>query len=1036
MRKFFSILLFSFGILAGVSAQTKSISGKVTDEKGAGLAGVSVIITGTNQGTTTNANGVYTVSVNDNTKSLSFSNTGYSTQDVAIGSRKTINVSLKSSRVDLEEVVITGYGREKKTQFSGAATTLSADKVETVPVGAFDQTLQGRVAGMQVNSGSGQPGSSANITIRGIQSISGAGAQPLYILDGVPMPANDMQTLNANDFESITVLKDASAAALYGARGGLGVIVITTKKGKAGTNNFTYRTQFGFTQPPNPSNFNMMNTEQILFYEERAGLAGAGITSPGWIYSKKNPSYALQTPAVQARRDFLLDSLRGINSNFYDVLFRQGLSQTHDLNFSGGTDKTKFYISAGMFDQKGTDLNSRLRRYTTRMNIDHTVGKLNVNFNNSIGYSISNLTEGEWLGNSARNPFQIVWRAKPYENPYRADGSIIFGANTSSVPKVIGNTLEALQNAFWQNRQIKIHSGLTMAYKLLPYLTLKNTVGIDVASETGIRAINANSYVGSLQTFNAGFNTEASSTNALLINTAAVIFNKKFGKHDVETGGYFEVVRGYQKALGFFLYNLDPRLSLTGQGAGTLPTGGTPTYPQNASSAKSGYGIRSFFASSRYTYNNKYTVNGSIRRDGTSRILNEDNKEITTWAAGFTWNAARESFFKNQNVLSDLKLRFSYGQTPNIGSITTGGFGISGGLYGVTNYLGPQIPSFGTSNAFYGSTIAGQVPTTPGNPNLKIETIEKSNIGIDLGFWRNRGTLTADFYRNITNDLFVSQPLGATSGFGNTSLPINAGKMSNKGVELNLSVDVIRTQKFDVTLGANHAININKIEDLGAVNEYPVGTGIIRKGLPFGSHYTQHYLGADPATGRPTYKRADGTITTNISEAGLFADFGTYLPKHTGGFTADVRISRITISALFSYQFDVFRYNNVENWTTRGISGYTNAVNQNTILLTEQWQKPGDNKYYPSPLYDKGFTSADIQDAKFLRFRNLNVSYAFPGLNKNGRSVIKSAKFYVQGQNLWIWSPWRGLDPEDRDNISLNEFPNPRMLVTGIDINF
>ncbi len=319
---------------------------------------------------------------------------------------------------------------------------------------------------------------------------------------------------------------------------------------------------------------------------------------------------------------------------------------------------------------------------------------------------------------------------------------------------------------------------------------------------------------------------------------------------------------------------------------------------------------------------------------------------------------------------------------------------------------------------------------------LRIETIEKLNFGIEIGAWHNRANLKLDYYRNITNDLFVSQPLGSTTGFGGTSLPINAGKMSNRGIEATLSIDVVKSKNIDFTLGFNHAINKNKIEDLGIVNEYPLGTGIIRKGLPYGTHYSQHYLGADPATGRPTYKKADGSVTTDINQAGLFADFGTWQPKHVGGFTADVRIHRVSISALFSYQFEVYRYDNVESWTTRSTAGYINAVNQNRILLTEQWQKPGDVKYYAGALYDRGFTSADIHDAKFLRFRNLNVSYLLPSLSINGKSLIKSAKFYVQGQNLWIWSPWRGLDPEDSNNISLNEFPNPRMIVTGIDINF
>jgi TonB-linked SusC/RagA family outer membrane protein len=1042
MRKFLILLTCLFFALMQLTAQNRSISGRVTDEKGTPIINASVLVKGTKFGTVTGADGLFTIAVSPKASKLVISSVDMVATEVAIGSEPVISVSLKRDN-DLKEVVITGYSREKKSQFTGSAAVLSSKVVENTPVGSFDQVLQGRAPGMVVNSGSGQPGASANITIRGIKSISGAGVQPLYILDGVPIPPADFQGFNPNDFESITVLKDAGAAALYGARGALGVIVITSKKGKAGATNLTYRTQYGFTQAPSPSKFNMMNTQEALAYEEISGLAGAAVTGPGWAYSKKNPTYATQTPVVQARRDFLLDSFRNINPNYSNILFRQGISKTHEVNLSGGSDKTRFFVSAGLFDQQGTDLNSRLRRYSTRFNLDHTVGKLTFQFNNSAAFAFTNFNEGEWLGNSARNPFQIVWRAKPYENPYDAKGNPIFGTSTTTSPKVIGNALEGVQNSYWQDRQIKINSGLTLSYKLSPTITLKNVFGIDVGSELGLRSINANSYIGSLQTNNSGFHSEAYRIRSQIINTTGAIFSNKFDRHEVSVGTYFEIVRAWQRGLGFTLLNLDPRLPLTGQGAGPLPVGGATTYQQTASSAKSGFGIRSYFATGKYTYNNKYTVTGNVRRDGTSRIANEANKQITTWSAGFIWSAIKERFMASQNIFTDLSLRASYGEVPNIGSIATtpGGYVLPGNLYNITNYLGPQLLTFGTTPtpttlAFAGSTITGQVPASPGTPNLRIERVEKTNLGIDFSLWKSRARFTVDVYSETTKDLFISLPLGSTSGFGGVNLPINAGTMSNKGVELSVNIDLVRTKDIDFTIGFNHAINKNTIEDLGPLNEYPTGTSIIRKGLSFGTHYTQNYLGADPATGRPLYEKEDGKTTTNINEAGLFAKFGTYLPKHVGGFTADFRVKRLSVSALFSYQFDVYRYNNIESWTTRGNSGFSNAVNQNRILLTEQWQKPGDVKFYTSPLYDRGFTSADVHDAKFLRFRTLSLTYQVPGVTIKGFNLIKGAKFYVQGQNLWIWSPWRGLDPEDNNNISLNEFPNPRMLVTGIDINF
>lgn len=1017
-----------------VMAQNRTLTGRVTDATGNPVPGASVQIKGTNVGTVSNSDGTFTISVPQNARALVISGVGMSQRELTIGNQNNITVSLSPSEQNLQEVVVsTGYTRERRSQFAGAATVLSGRVVDAVPVGSFDQALQGRAPGLLVNSGSGQPGASANITIRGVQSIQGSGAQPLYVIDGVPMPSFDMQSINPNDFESITVLKDASASALYGARGGVGVIVITTKRGKSGIPAFTYRTQYGITTPPNFDRLNLMNSAEILQYEERIGLQGAVTNTPGWVYSPNNPANANLTPETKARYASILDSIRGINTDLRDVLFRQGISRTHELNMSGGSERTKYFLSGSYFDQEGIDRGSSLTRYTTRFNLEQTANKLTVMFNTLVGYSQTRLSEGEWLGNSPRNPFQLIYRAKPYENPFRADGTPNWGPSTSLNLRQVGNLLEGIQNSAWKQNQLKINSGLTLAYQILPTLTLRNTAGIDFANDNYQRYVNASSYIGSLQSFQSGEGRDANRQTTNLINTTALIFNKKIGAvHEVEAGAYYEVVRNYQRGFAATIYNLDPRLNETGQGAGTLITNGAATVPQYATSAKSGFGIRSYFATGRYSYNDRYTLNANIRRDGTSRIANEQNREITSWSAGFIWNAIKESFLSEQDVLTDLRLRLSYGIVPNIGSIATTTYGLNG-LSSVVNYQGPQVPSFGTG-AYAGSGITGLTPSTPGNPDYKIEKIQKANIGVDFAVWKNRARFTVDAYRNRTVDLFVRQPLPSRSGFEN--LDINAGVMSNKGIEAAVYVDVVRNRDLQVTVGANHAINKNRIDDLGSVNEYFLGTYIIREGLPFGTHYDENYLGADPATGRPVYEKLDGTTTTDIAQAGRFGKYGNFLPVHVGGFNLDARYKRFSVSALFSYQFDVVRSNNTRNWITRGTAGYHGAVNASRELLTQQWQKPGDVAYFQAPIYDRDFTSSDLEDARFLRFRNLQVAYQLPGLRIKGVNIVKGARIYAQGQNLAIWSPWRGVDPEDNNNISLNEYPNPTMFVGGIDINF
>ena len=1025
MRKvvLLSSLVFCFALQV-LAQGSKKISGKIVDQKTKqGLGGVTVNAGKVNA--LSDANGNYQINVTDQ-KSVSFSIVGYEKLSRTIGAATTINVELASVEAVLEEVVITGYARESKAKFAGAVTTISGKTVNDVPVGSFDQAFQGRVPGMLVNSGSGQPGSSAQVTIRGIKSIQGAGAQPLYVLDGVPIPAFDMQTLNPDDFESITVLKDATAAAIYGARGGTGVIVITSKRGKTGKNVVTYKTQYGITRRPNFARMDLMNTREMLAYEEREKLVG----TPGWNWSPNNP--VIPAGFTAASKQFALDSLRNIDIDYANIFYREGISKSHELTLSGGSDRTKFFLSGAYFDQEGIDLGSSLKRYTIRFNLDHSTDKFTAQFNSTIGYSKSQLAEGEAQGNSPRNPFQMTYRAKTYENPYNLDGSLRFGASTSMAYRQVANLLEGLQNTVRGYDQIKMVGNGLLAYKIFPTLTVRNNLGVNASSNYINRYVNADSYIGSLQSFQNGVAQESNSVTSEFINTSSVLYNEKFGKSEIEASGNFEIVRGFQRGLGFTLFNLDKRLTQTGQGATALPTNGAATYPQNASSAKSGFGIRSYFATAKYTYDNKYSLNANIRRDGTSRIVNEENREVTSWSAGFTWNALQERFLSKQSIFSDLKVRLSFGIIPNIGSISTSSYGA--GLQSITNYQGPQVPTFGTA-AYAGSTIGGLVPNSPGNPNLQIERIQKANIGIDFSVWNGRARFNIDAYDEKTLDLFVNQPLSGTTGFG--SLYINAGKMENKGLELNAKVDVVRTRDFGVTLGVNHSYNVNKILDLGSVNEFFLGTFVIREGLAYGTHYNYNYLGADPANGAPRYEAPDGSVTNDIAKAGQFAKFGNYLPKHQGGLDFEFRYKSFSINGLFSYQFDVVRSNNTRNWITRGTPGYHTIVRASRELIDNQWQAPGDQKFFQKSTFDRGFTSSDLEDARFLRFRNLVVAYQLPAIKgPNGKPMFTGGRLYAQGQNLAIWSPWRGLDPEDNNNISLNEYPNPSMFTLGLDINF
>ena len=351
MKKSFLITSISLLCLTTLlyGQTSRNISGKVTDLLTKQPLNGVTIVSGKSKALS-DAAGNYKISTSATT--IMFSYVGYRNVTISVGQGNVINASLTQENNLLDDIVITGYAREKKSQFSGAATTIGGKTVNDVPTGSFDQALQGRVPGMLVNSGSGQPGASANIVIRGIQSISGAGTQPLFVIDGIPMPAFDMQTINPDDFESITVLKDANAAALYGARGGTGVIVITSKRGKNTKTQVTYKSQYGYTQAPNFSRLNLMNTREMLAYEEREKFAG----TPGWVYSPKNP--AIPAGMNAARKQFMLDSIGAIDFDYTNIFFRQGVSKSHEVSIVGGNDKTKFYLSTAYFDQEGIDLGS------------------------------------------------------------------------------------------------------------------------------------------------------------------------------------------------------------------------------------------------------------------------------------------------------------------------------------------------------------------------------------------------------------------------------------------------------------------------------------------------------------------------------------------------------------------------------------------------------------------------------------------------------------------------------------------------------
>lgn len=1014
------VLLFSTQLLA----QTRSISGTVLDNNGQPLPGVTVRAVGERTGTVTDSRGFFTITVPQGTRNLEFSYVGYTTQTVSIPDTGNITATLQQAETAaLNEVVVTGYTRQKRAEFSGAGTKVTSEQVNSIPMGSFDQILQGRSPGLLVTAGSGQPGAAARVQIRGQSSITG-GSNPLYVLDGVPIESSVFQALNPNDFESVDVLRDASATSLYGNRGGSGVIVITTKKGRAGKTEVAYLGQVGMTQR-GKQNFDMLNTSELLQFQENLGRQDATFSGlPGWFYSKNNPRYATLTPAEQTATDRALDSLRGIDTDWRDVFFRTGSFHSHDLNISGGAGKTRFFSSLGFYKEEGIGFRSDMKRFSFRTNLDHQTDKLTAGINAYAGYTFRNIGEAEGQLNTG-NPNLAAYFALPY---HRLNNQ--FSTVDTGTGKFGGNAYDRIVSASNKADQLKTNLNLTAGYEIIRNITLGGFFGLDFRETLNERAIYPRTYFSNNQAFPLGppngagtgmgggqFGENTQRFSSLITRGSLGYRNMFVDRHSVDATAFVEFNREYTRNFNYIGYGTNPALLNTPGGitAGNITNKLVPVVGGNRTS-------RSFFALMgilKYNFADKYTVNLSLRRDGTS-ILPTQNRFENFYAAGVTWNVLKETFASDWGWTNDLRVRASYGQAANAENFPLGNFGYLPTYAGTATYIGS-----GTE-----STIVA--PNNAGNPEAQWEKISTLNLGVDFGLLRNRINGSLDVYNKITENNIVTQQLSRTSGF-NSQL-INAAKIGNKGIELALNSDLVRARDFTWSVGANLAYNKNEVLDLGQTNQFELGTSLVKEGLSLGQHYDVKWAGVDPSTGQPLYYDRDGKITTKYDFTTMaVAEFGSYNAPFIGGFNTGIRAFGFNLSAFFTFQQGFFRYNNQSYFIEN--PQFSGSQNQSRELLT-MWSKPGDITNIQSPVYARQFSSKDIEDASYLRFRNLNLSYDIGKGAVNSLRAFSGIRIFVQAQNLYTWTHWTGFDPEDANNIATFEYPAPRTFTLGLDFNF
>ena len=914
----------------------------------------------------------------------------------------------------LDEVAITGYSTATRRQYTGAVSTIPGNAINNIPMASFDQLLQGRAAGLYVASGSGQPGAAARVLIRG-QATYGGTVSPLYVVDGIAVESGVFMSMNPADFESVIVLKDANATALYGSRGANGVIVINTKRGKAGDISLRFDTQHGFSQVAR-NHFEMMSTEERLRFEEEVGQETGRTLGAGWIFSPLNPANASLPATTKARYAAILDSMHQINTDWQDQFLRSAAPyHEYGLSASGGSENIRFYSSAGYLKQEGIVKRSGLERYSFRTNLDVRAKRFSAAINTSVGYTNNRLIESENTS-SGPNPIAALYYALPYEAPY-VNGVLMHSGNKNQLGGAFdtregSNAIERMENSTYQVNQLKGLVNTDLKYYFTDWLYASSNLGFDYRENVETRTIRPDSYSGRQDGVpgKQGMHREEMIRYYQFTATTGLTFDRTLQeKHRLTVGAFYEFNRIKYSNMSVTGYGITP--GLDGTLSGVTPGSALNSFIPQVGGRKTGSALISLVGLARYLYDDKYSLNVSYRRDGSSS-LPEKNRWHGFYSVGAGYDLGKESFMEGLSWVNTLRIRSSYGSSA---APSSQNFAYASG-YGASRYDGsPAI-----------------IPTSAGNAEFNWEYTNTFNTGLDIELLNRRIRLIADWYNRSTKGLFLEEQLSQTSGF--SSRPINAGTIRNRGVEADLSGDIIRTKDLTWTAGFNIAYNKNRVTDLGGTNEFTVGTYILRVGLPVNSHYIVKWGGVDPQTGKAFYYDRNGNPTSSYNVATQsVADFGSTEPRYNGGFYTRLSWKGFTADVFFTYAQDFLRYNAIEVYTLNNNSFA--ASNQSRRWL-DRWRKPGDVTDIPGFSDTRNFTSRDLQDASYVRLRNAKLSYNIPAHILKPTQFLRQATVYLQGQNLLTFTEWDGLDPEDNNGNAFFEYPSPRTITAGVSIQF
>lgn len=922
----------------------------------------------------TDIDGNYELQIQGGETTLVFSYIGLQTQELKVNARTgVLNVAMEDDSHLMDDVVVVAYGVRKKGTIAGSVSTVKNDKLENVPAPSFDQALQGQTTGLSVISNSGEPSKAATFQIRGTNSIN-SGTAPLFILDGVPISSSDFNTISPSDIESISVLKDASSTSIYGARAANGVVVITTKRGLSMDKaKVTFRAQYGFSQLAQ-NNWNMMNTAERIQYEKEIG--------------------------IDTGKDY--DVLSRTDINWLDMVFNDRAPlQNYEVSVNRATDRLNYFVSGGFYDQDGIAQSSTFRRYNMRANAEVKASDwLKVGTNSMVAYEeVEQADDGSY---ALYTPISACRFMLPYWNPYNEDGSLA-SENDGTWTGTGSNPIEWMANNPVTNKKYKVLSTVFAEITPIKNLTIRAQFGADYSHSTAFMQ-SFPSYIINNETGTAGRN---SSDMLNLTETTTVNY-----RWELNSDHSFNFLLGQEgvdyRSEGF-------QVITTGQSNDFLTNISSGTRASSWADSTTSYSYLSFFGRGEYNYKDLYYADFSVRADASSRF-GTGNRWAGFWSLGFMWNLKSEPFLKDIEWLSSAQIALSTGTSGN-----------------------SSIPDYDHLALVSGKANyedqAGIYPSQSGNEDLSWEKLWSSNVALRLGFI-DRINLDIEFYNKKTTNMLMLVPDSyALTGEGEHW--DNIGAMLNRGVEFNVSADVIRTKDFVWSVNANASYNKNKLLELyNGVQEYEVSTTATKLvvGHSVSEFYINRYAGVNPANGDALWYTKDGQITNEYNEGDKVMTGKTFDAPWQGGFGTSLAWKGFSLAAQFSWVADRWMFNNDRYFEES--NGLYAAYNQSKRLLYDRWKQPGDITDIPRHGVTPQFDDRFLENASFLRLKNVMLAYAFPQRLLSKTNFFSSARIYLQGQNLLTFTGFTGLDPESSSNVYKAQYPMSRQFTLGVEVSF